>query len=603
MILLGISNIRLQVNNDKLQSPPYLIEAIKQIENNQANLSIVAIDANSSLVDLSSLNELDSEIYNGDSSHTLNSIVNRTLELSHLAHSSPDVRELNLSESSNSNNNNNSNNNILLADNIRKTHQLPVTNSHLKKPFGSLNSEVDEGKDDNSGEDDNSTSFNHKESRAKHEHLSQVSPSVASENSVLIGAGTRRDPSLLHVKSDESNSRSTSNLEGSSVEVLQKANDKGSTNGTTREVPWDEFIHDMAHLNLSLSHESIMRETTIQSEPDTPLTNLVSSAGNQLSSSSTSSIASLDSPVSTDLSPLPEDSDNLEEQALNLDPLNVSELGDDNHDTSSLHHDTLGKHQARRQPSRVPNRIIEIPEKIVVTSDLSDQVPSEPVRLVVNKTRLGKPDSRCPSEGITTLEHPVACDKYFYCEDGYLIEQTCPNGLMYGVMNLIKDYCVHRWHANCVDKTIPNPISSPGCRWQYGVFSVQGSPRCTPDYYECIAGRFEIKKCSIVGQVYDDRSKSCQFADKAGCPEEILSDFQCPVDDRTNSFWPFPRYYLDEKTLIHCVNDKPMILRCADTERVDLEHLHCVSMANKDSAVVDKRVREKQKGHLPVRYS
>lgn len=263
--------------------------------------------------------------------------------------------------------------------------------------------------------------------------------------------------------------------------------------------------------------------------------------------------------------------------------------------------------ERQRQPDIKPasdqaTRIVEIPERIVLTEQavskpVSVQRPSvETIVIAVNKTKPrppGKPDSRCPKQGLSTFEHPSACDKYYICEDGYLSEHVCPNGLMYGLRDTVVEYCVHRWTASCEDKSMPNPISSPGCRWQYGVFNVQGSPKCTPDYYECTAGVFEVKKCVIDGQVYDDRSKSCRYAEQVGCLNEALTDFHCPPDDQGNTYWPFPRYFLNERALIHCINDKPEIVRCTEHERVDPEHLHCVltSKLRDDSAsLADRRL-------------
>jgi len=245
------------------------------------------------------------------------------------------------------------------------------------------------------------------------------------------------------------------------------------------------------------------------------------------------------------------------------------------------------------------SRLIEVPERIVLPTSVFSQDKNSPHQqqqttimgdkfLLINVTTtsvdkkpqkpLGKLDSRCPKTGTTTLEHETACDKYYFCEDGHITEYMCPNGLLYGQRNPVKDYCVHRWEAVCGEKTVPNPISSPGCRWQWGIFGVQGSPRCTPDFYECQEGRFEVRKCSIDGQVYDDRTKSCKFAEQVGCAEGSIVDFKCPPDDQGNTYWPFPRYFLNERALIHCVNDKPAIVRCRDNERVDPEHLHCVQV-------------------------
>ena len=195
---------------------------------------------------------------------------------------------------------------------------------------------------------------------------------------------------------------------------------------------------------------------------------------------------------------------------------------------------------------------------------------------VVVQVAIRKRDPRCPAKGLKALGHPTACDMYFLCQDGQLTEHTCPNGLLYGTRDFVRDYCVHRWEADCGDKTIPNPISSPGCRWQNGIFNVQGSPKCTPDFYECKDGQFEVRKCTLGGQVYDDKTKSCKYAELVGCTEEALGDFQCPPDDQTNTYWPFPRYFLNDRALVHCVNDKPQIIRCRDHERVDPENLFCV---------------------------
>lgn len=231
------------------------------------------------------------------------------------------------------------------------------------------------------------------------------------------------------------------------------------------------------------------------------------------------------------------------------------------------------------------SRVIQMPERIVLPADVmvststqrrrSDRFSPNNTQPIVQQP-VGELDSRCPKRGIVSYEHPKACDKYYLCIDGYSTEQVCPNGLLYGTRDTVVDFCVHRWNVVCGEKTIPNPISSPGCRWQYGIFNVQGSPRCTPDYFECKAGVFEVKKCPLSGQVYDDRTKSCQYAEKNGCADEIKENFQCPRDDHGNTYWPFPRYFLNERALIQCINGEPQVMRCADDQRVDPEHLNCI---------------------------
>lgn len=245
------------------------------------------------------------------------------------------------------------------------------------------------------------------------------------------------------------------------------------------------------------------------------------------------------------------------------------------------------------------SRLVEAPKRIVLPAGAFSNPEEQPAKVVsptkrpnnANSTAFRR-DSRCPANGVTSLEHPSACDKYFLCQDGRLSEQTCPNGLLYGTRNVVRDFCVHRWEAVCGDKSIPNPISSPGCRWQNGIFNVQGSPKCVPDFYECKDGLFEVRKCSIAGQVYDDKTKSCRYAEQVGCTQEALADFRCPADDQTNTYWPFPRYFLNDRALVHCVNDKPEIIRCRDHERVDPINLFCVPIDKSGAATDDESAPE-----------
>lgn len=228
----------------------------------------------------------------------------------------------------------------------------------------------------------------------------------------------------------------------------------------------------------------------------------------------------------------------------------------------------------------------EPPGRLIVDDSLIEQLKLSASAITAappvarQKLVVIKPDPRCANvDNLTTFEHPTACDKYFQCENGAYIERTCPNGLLYGTREIVRDSCVFRWHADCGDKAIPNPKSSPGCRWQNGLFNVEDSPRCSPDYYECIDGKFYVKRCELNGQMYDDRMKSCRWAEGMGCSSDIIS-FTCPSADKDNVYWPFPRYYLSNDAYIMCVNDKPRVVRCAATQRVHVEELYCVNYQN-----------------------
>lgn len=567
----------------------------------------------------------------------------------------------------------NTGSNYLNNGKVQISPSLPVTSSHLKRPFALTTDDSDgsSGKHQkvqfaSTGElssqaaaqaNSNGTVNAIKQQQQQQQQNSIVSPSVISDESLA-------PPSIVRMHDI-----------GSSVELEQQHH--GFASGRNYQESDEATLNLWPNSSNNDEQNNASPHIVYPKAPNRSYNGarFTIGAGNQLAAASSSSLA-LESSRSTDLSPTNNAEINRQQDIDLGNNQNIADNNNNNHDyvhSSNGNHapdetvsDTISVNDISSDPNEQTNaneltqggsslqrheaaitiniekpnsngninntytthaqyqryreqqdqredqavRVIEIPEKIMVSAEGStrNEDPIEimpappaqtpPIRIVVNRTRLGRPDPRCPKEGVSTFEHPSACDKYYYCDDGYLIEQICPNGLMYGTMYRVKDYCVYRWHADCVDKSIPDPVSSPGCRWQYGIFSVQGSPRCTPDYYECIAGRFEVKKCSITGQVYDDRSKGCQYAEKVGCPEEIISDFQCPTDDRTNSFWPFPRYYLDSRTIIHCVNDKPKIMRCPEGERVDLEHLYCIPMGSNEPVVMDRKVRERQKGTM-----
>lgn len=224
----------------------------------------------------------------------------------------------------------------------------------------------------------------------------------------------------------------------------------------------------------------------------------------------------------------------------------------------------------------------QAPDRLIVDDEIIQRLKNANDAVVYNNTRQKAvtpivKDPHCVGEeNLATFEHPDACDKYYICENGRYIERTCPNGLMYGTRNIVRASCVHRWHANCGSKSVPNPISSPGCRWQNGIFNVEDSPRCTPDYYECIDGHFFVRRCEIEGQMYDERTKTCGWAEGIGCSSDILG-FQCPPNDKENTYWPFPRYFLNNNSFITCINEKPKVFRCRETERVHVEELYCIT--------------------------
>jgi len=573
---IGLPNIRIQVNNENLQNPPYLLDAIRHVEAIQ-NVSLNASqpstnqaaqvqkqdgqqglreefdgNARQQPAAQSFVNKTSEEEYEEGEPHSFSVVKEETIE--EILDLDPDsvlklspesvmngvspsdytrITDSVAAESTNNHEVSQLENDSKQAQglvvqrhdsSIRKP-QLPVTSSHLKKPAGGL--QDDESPASSNGGDQNDTSVQ-KGPGAK----SIVSPSVNSDEPPIA---VNLEKKVSQNLPDTWEPSQVMDRAPNPANVPAIVNKEYGSQTRTRVTLGGGYVRDRLP----------------------PLVNPASSSYND---------------------------DKPEKPVTPLEKPKLSQPG------------------GQKEISRV----IETPTRIVVPATPS-QSNKPPAREIISDERIesnatiGQLDSRCPKQGVMTFEHSTACDRYFYCEDGYISEQVCPNGLVYGTRDMIKDYCVHRWQGSCDDKTIPNPISSPGCRWQYGIFSVQGSPKCTPDFYECSAGKFEVRKCSIDGQVYDDRTKSCRFAETVGCANEALADFHCPPDDQGNTYWPFPRYFLNERALIHCVNDKPEIVRCTDDERVDPEHLHCVPLSklSQQSAgslpTGERRAREKKK--------
>jgi hypothetical protein len=585
----SLPNIRIQVNSENLQNPPYLLDALKQVEKTEQKAAAAAAsvtanqnahppesfasgqdsaiqaqaqprdpitsandernyvaaassdDSKSVAPNLASADEM-SSIGSGKGDTILEEMADLDAE------SEPKPFSASLAASSVVSSEPVQGSTLEAGNNNNRHFQLDVTSSHLKRPSMVMSSELVE--DELSGESSSPGATETKQHQAGETAnigpgaKSHVSPSVANDDGPATGGGGGSQLAKLGEKTAASPPDTWE-----PNQVMQ-----GVTNASL--VP--------ATVRRHYGHQTRTRITLgggYQREQQAPLASPPSSSSDY---------------VDNKPEKLPKPSDN-----------------------SAHEHQSAGS-------SLDNSRVIEIPERIVLPDSVftkqHDQVSKNTTTTPVQQVARRR-DTRCPSNGVTSLEHPTACDKYFLCENGYSSEQVCPNGLMYGTRDIVRDYCVHRWQVVCGDKSIPNPISSPGCRWQNGIFSVQGSPKCTPDFYECTDGSFEVKKCSISGQVYDDKTKSCQYAEQVGCAQEALADFQCPPDDQSNTYWPFPRYFLNERALIHCVSDKPQIIRCRDHERVDPEHLFCVPIdksaprVNEDGTVetVVSARREKSK--------
>lgn len=188
----------------------------------------------------------------------------------------------------------------------------------------------------------------------------------------------------------------------------------------------------------------------------------------------------------------------------------------------------------------------------------------------------------CPPKGVFSWENKDYCDRYYMCTNGTFTEEACPNGLGYSQMGAVYQHCAYNWNVDCGAKKTAQPLASPGCPWQFGIFPVASAVgRCSIDYYVCEWGVPETKRCSPEGLFYDDRIKGCQWADQLGCKSEALLNFKCPPEDEDNPYWPYPRYYHTKQDVIVCVNEQPRLVHCTEEQAVDPSSLACIDLRPK----------------------
>lgn len=187
----------------------------------------------------------------------------------------------------------------------------------------------------------------------------------------------------------------------------------------------------------------------------------------------------------------------------------------------------------------------------------------------------------CPKKGVFSYENKDHCDRYYMCTNGTFTEEACPNGLAYSQMGAVYQHCAYNWNVDCGRKKTSEPLASPGCPWQFGIFPIGQAGRCSIDYFVCEWGVPETKRCSPEGLFYDDRIKGCQWADQLGCKSEALLNFKCPPEDEDNPYWPYPRYYHNKQDIIVCVNEQPRLVHCNEEQIVDPSSLACMDLKKK----------------------
>ncbi|KAK2584334.1 hypothetical protein KPH14_006725 [Odynerus spinipes] len=110
---------------------------------------------------------------------------------------------------------------------------------------------------------------------------------------------------------------------------------------------------------------------------------------------------------------------------------------------------------------------------------------------------------------------PRSCANYLNCWDDVVIEQTCPNGLLF---NDYTNFCDFPYNVNCGTRPLPTPKPPlpPGskiCPEPYGRY--RSSTNCS-EFYVCVAGK-PIKFACPRGLVYNDELNVCDYLRNVDC--------------------------------------------------------------------------------------
>ncbi|XP_076182927.1 uncharacterized protein LOC143154823 [Ptiloglossa arizonensis] len=107
------------------------------------------------------------------------------------------------------------------------------------------------------------------------------------------------------------------------------------------------------------------------------------------------------------------------------------------------------------------------------------------------------------------------CANYLNCWDAVVIEQSCPDGLLFNAVSLVCDY---DYNVNCGSRPLPTPkpplpIGSKSCPDLNGRY--RSATNCS-EFYVCVFGR-PVKFSCPRGLVYNDVLDVCDYSYNVDC--------------------------------------------------------------------------------------
>ncbi|KZC09154.1 Peritrophin-1, partial [Dufourea novaeangliae] len=143
-----------------------------------------------------------------------------------------------------------------------------------------------------------------------------------------------------------------------------------------------------------------------------------------------------------------------------------------------------------------------------------------------------------------------SCANYLNCWDGVVIEQTCPDGLLFNAVSLVCDY---DYNVNCGDRPLPTPKpplpnGSTLCPDPNGRY--RSATNCS-EFYVCVFGK-PIKFSCPRGLVYNDVLNVCDYPYNVDCkgaatpkptpPPQTVSPITLPATQAPTYAPPSPSY-------------------------------------------------------------
>ncbi|XP_014604341.1 PREDICTED: probable chitinase 3 [Polistes canadensis] len=130
---------------------------------------------------------------------------------------------------------------------------------------------------------------------------------------------------------------------------------------------------------------------------------------------------------------------------------------------------------------------------------------------------------------------PKSCANYLNCWDDTVVEQTCPNGLLF---NDFSNVCDFDYNVNCGSRPLPTPKPPlpPGskfCPDPYGRY--RSSMNCS-EFYVCLASK-PIKFGCPQGLVYNDELGVCDYVRNVDCKGSATPKPQPQPQPSTTQSW------------------------------------------------------------------